>query len=170
MHFQKTIEMYQQALALSLPTLPTCLNVAVWYSGVLKAPYMSNEFSKLVRIVATLGSFVSRATLQQTKSSVTDPRSTETRQRYGFRLPKTGVGGHFRTSETHQNQRRRWPPCYPGIPRRRSCPDRSRQWPQERPPPAGSLPCGGRSRGGGRGGGASGRRQRRGSSKGESWR
>jgi hypothetical protein len=51
--------------------------VAVWYSGVLKAPYMSNEFSKLVSIVATLGS-VSKATLQQTKSSLTNPHQNRT--------------------------------------------------------------------------------------------
>lgn len=56
--------MHGEALILSFPTLFTCLNVAVWYSGVLRAPYMSNEFSKLVRIVATLGSFASRTTLK----------------------------------------------------------------------------------------------------------
>lgn len=39
----------------------TCLKVAVWYSGVLRASYLSNEFSKLVSIVATLGSFASKS-------------------------------------------------------------------------------------------------------------
>lgn len=47
----------------------TCLKVAVWYSGVLRAPYLSNEFSKLVSIVATLGSFASNSTPPQNQTS-----------------------------------------------------------------------------------------------------
>lgn len=52
------------------PKLPiTCLKVAVWYSGVLRAPYLSNEFSKLVSIVDTLGSFVSKSAPPENQTS-----------------------------------------------------------------------------------------------------
>lgn len=94
------------------PKLPiTCLKVAVWYSGVLRAPYLSNEFSKLVSIVDTLGSFVS-------KSAPPENQTNPTNSQFISSHLSTQQNHHIspipQPRAAHQNRRRR----SPGPPRR----------------------------------------------------
>ena len=110
-------------------SLITCLNVAVWYSGVLIDPNPSNEFSKLVSIVATLGSFISTST---------PPKAITTHQFHQNhnKNPKS----HKIPPQTHRNPERRRRPAPPRRPRTRS--GRRRRGSRRSPP---APPCGERA-------------------------